>query len=145
MAPPDADPDQKDTKLPASTNITIDPQLFFQHASSCPDLWQELIGLSITHCTFGPGIITRIDGDYIFVNLPARPGKKQLTEFGLNAFQRGYFRNLQIDAALQERITTAVRLSHEQPPPAEAPETSQPAAPRKKKRATTKAAKKTAL
>ena len=136
MAPPDADPDQ---------NITIDPQLFFQHASSCPDLWQELIGLSITHCTFGPGIITRIDGDYIFVNLPARPGKKQLTEFGLNAFQRGYFRNLQIDAALQEKINAATRLGHEQPPPPQTMVTKPPKALQKKKRATTKAAKKTAL
>ena len=115
--------------------ITIDPLSFFQYASSGKDRWDELIGLTINHCTFGLGTIRKIDGEYIYVDLPERQGKKHLTEFGLDSFQRGFFNNLQIDDALQQKIMAAAAACLEMAQ-SEALEAEAPQKPAKKKRNT---------
>ena len=73
--------------------------------------WQELLGLNISHCTFGPGTISKVEGEYIYVDLPERQGKKTLTEFGLESFLRGFFSNLQINNSLHEKIIAAAAAS----------------------------------
>ena len=123
-----------------SQAITIDPLSFFQYASSGENRWDELIGLTINHCTFGSGTISKIDGDYIYVDLPERQGKKHLTEFGLDSFQRGFFNNLQIDNSLQEKISAAA-VAQELLEQAAALEAATPK-PVKKKRKSTKTTKK---
>ncbi len=123
-----------------SQAITIDPLSFFQYASLGENRWDELIGLTINHCTFGSGTISKIDGDYIYVNLPERQGKKHLTEFGLDSFQRGFFNNLQIDNSLQEKISAAA-VAQELLEQAAALEAATPK-PVKKKRKSTKTTKK---
>jgi hypothetical protein len=120
--------------------ITIDPLSFFQYASTGENRWNELIGLTINHCTFGSGTISKIDGDYIYVDLPERQGKKHLTEFGLDSFQRGFFNNLQINNALQQKIDEAAA-TQELLAQAAALEAETPK-PAKKKRKSTKATKK---
>jgi hypothetical protein len=120
--------------------ITIDPLSFFQYASTGENRWNELIGLTINHCTFGSGTISKIDGDYIYVDLPERQGKKHLTEFGLDSFQRGFFNNLQINNALQQKIDEAAA-TQELLAQAAALEAATPK-PAKKKRKSTKATKK---
>jgi hypothetical protein len=120
--------------------ITIDPLSFFQYASTGENRWNELIGLTINHCTFGSGTISKIDGDYIYINLPERQGKKHLTEFGLDSFQRGFFNNLQINNALQQKIDEAAA-TQELLAQAAALEAATPK-PAKKKRKSTKATKK---
>jgi hypothetical protein len=120
--------------------ITIDPLSFFQYASTGENRWNELIGLTINHCTFGSGTISKIDGDYIYINLPERQGKKHLTEFGLDSFQRGFFNNLQINNALQQKIDEAAA-TQELLAQAAALEAETPK-PAKKKRKSTKATKK---
>jgi hypothetical protein len=122
--------------------ISIDPLSFFQYASTGENRWDELIGLTINHCTFGLGTIRKIDGDYIYVDLPERQGKKHLTEFGLDSFQRGFFSDLQIDNALQEKILAAAAAYREMPPPSETLE-ADAKEPAKKKRKSTKTTKTT--
>ncbi len=121
--------------------VTIDPLSFFQYASTGENRWNELIGLSINHCTFGLGTISKIDGDYIYVDLPERQGKKHLTEFGLDSFQRGFFNNLQINIALQEKIVEAAA-RQELLAQAAALEAATPKPAKKKRKSTTKATKK---
>jgi hypothetical protein len=121
-----------------SQAISIDPLSFFQYASSGENRWDELIGLTIKHCIFGSGTIRKIDGDYLYVDLPERQGKKHLTEFGLDSFQRGFFSNLQIDSALQEKIVAAAAAYQEMLAQAEALAAEAPKEPAKKKRKSTK-------
>ena len=54
--------------------------------------WQELLGLNISHCTFGLGTISKVEGEYIYIDLPERQGKKLLLNLGWN-LSRGFFRN----------------------------------------------------
>lgn len=133
--------DQAGNSSASQAPITIDPRSFFQYASTGADRWNEVVGLTITHCTFGLGTIRKIDGDYIYVDLPERQGKKHLTEFGLDSFQRGFFNNLQINEVLEKKIIAAEAASQELAQleilAAEAPK-----APVKKKRKSTKATKK---
>jgi hypothetical protein len=144
MTPDAVDPSQPDNKGSGAAPLTIDPLLFFQSASGCAELWQELVGRSITHRTFGPGTITRIDGDYISINLPQRLGKKQLTEFTRDAFRQGYFSDLQIDTAVEQKLRAAVLAQQEEPEPT-APSVAAPASgPVKKKRAPARSKKKAA-
>lgn len=107
MTQPDVCVDHEGNSSDPQAPITIDPLNFFQDASSGDDRWKEIIGLTISHCTFGLGTIRKIDGEYIYVDLPQRQGKKHLTEFGLDSFQRGFFNNLQINDALQQKIMDA--------------------------------------
>jgi len=144
MTQPDVGLDQEDNGLASQATIAIDPLSFFQYAAGHEDRWRELEGRSIKHCTFGLGTIRKIDGEYLSVDLPERQGKKQLTEFGLDSFRRGFFQNLQVDAALQEKILAAAA-SPELPPPPEPLEAEANKEPVKKKRKspqTTKATKK---
>jgi|GEM_PF-3123102 len=137
-----ADDDHLDTSPRAPETVTIDPSVFYQYAATCAEHWQELVGSTITHCVYGPGTIVKIEGEYISVDLPQRQGKKQLTEFGLSAFQRGYFRNLRIDPVLQEKIQAAGRAADQEAAPSEGELTAPPAAPPKRKRAPGKSKKK---
>jgi hypothetical protein len=140
MTQPDGCLDHKGNSLDSLAPITIDPLSFFQYASSGEDRWAEIIGLTINHCTFGLGTIRKIDGDYIYVDLPERQGKKHLTEFGLDSFQRGFFNNLQINNTLQEKIMAAAEaIRIEQSKPVEEEGVKKPP---KKKRKSTKATKK---
>lgn len=144
MTQPDVTQDHDDSGLASQTTIAIDPLSFFQYAAGHEDRWRELMGRSIKHCIFGLGTIRKIEGEYFSVELPERQGKKQLTEFGLDSFRRGFFQNLQIDAALQEKILAAAA-SPELPPPSEILEAEANQEPVKKKRKspkTTKATKK---
>jgi hypothetical protein len=140
MTQSDSCPDQECNGIPLL--ITIDPVSFFQYAASSDDRWQELIGLSIHHSTFGLGTIRKIDGEYIYVDLPERLGKKHLTEFGLDSFQRGFFNNLQISNSLQEKITAAAEASRELLLQSERLEAEASGPPAKKKRKSPKATKK---
>ncbi|MBM4289246.1 MAG: hypothetical protein FJ135_14090 [Deltaproteobacteria bacterium] len=144
MTQPDVSSDHGGNNLDSQEIITIDPLSFFQYASSSKDCWRELIGLTINHCSFGLGTIKKIDGEYIYVDLPDRQEKKHLTEFGLDSFQRGYFTNLQINNALQQRIMVAAAASQEMPPQSETLEAEAPQGLAKKKRKSTKATKKEA-
>jgi hypothetical protein len=126
----------------SQATIAIDPLSFFQYASKSENRWRELIGLTINHCTFGLGTIRKIDGDYIYVDLPERQGKKHLTEFGLDSFQRGFFNNLQINPVLQQKILAAAAASQELPAESEILEAEAPKVPAKKKRKSTRAIKK---
>jgi hypothetical protein len=139
MTQPDVSDDHEGNSLDSQAPITIDPLSFFQYASSSAARWRELIGLSINHCTFGLGTIRKIDGEYIYVDLPERQGKKHLTEFGLDSFQRGFFNNLQINNELQQKIMAAAAASLEIPPETLEAEASKE--PVKKKRKVTKATK----
>lgn len=139
MTQTDVYSDHEGNSFNSQSPITIDPLSFFQYASTGVNRWDELIGLSINHCTFGLGTIRKIDGDYIYVDLPERQGKKHLTEFGLDSFQRGFFNNLQIDNVLQQKIIEAEEARLAMPPP-EAEVLKEPA--KKKRKATTKAPKK---
>jgi len=141
MTQPDVYPDQDGFKLDSQAPITIDPLSFFQYASSGENRWDELVGLTINHCSFGSGTIMKIDGEYIYVDLPERQGKKHLTEFGLDSFQRGFFNNLQINITLQQKILEAAAALQAMPPQSETVEESLKA-PAKKKRKSTKATKK---
>jgi hypothetical protein len=142
MTQTDAHPDYECNSPASQASITIDPLSFFQYASSGDDRWHELVGLAINHCTFGLGTIKKIDGDYIYVDLPERQGKKQLTEFGLDSFQRGFFNNLQIDEALQDKIITAAAVALEMALQLETAAAEAPKEKAKKKRKSTKATKK---
>jgi hypothetical protein len=142
MTQPDAHPDHECDILDSQATIAIDPLSFFQYASSSENRWRELIGLTINHCTFGLGTIRKIDGEYIYVDLPQRQGKKYPTEFGLDSFQRGFFNNLQINNSLQQKILAAAAARQELPPESEALEAEPPKKPAKKKRKSTKATKK---
>jgi hypothetical protein len=142
MTQPDVCPDQECHSLDSHETITIDPLSFFQYASSSEDRWRELVGLTINHCTFGVGTIRKIDGEYISVDLPERQGKKHLTEFGIDSFQRGFFNNLQIDTTLQQKIIAAAAASLERLAQEAAKEAEAPKEPAKKKRKYTKATKK---
>ncbi len=141
MTQPDVYPDQEGINLDSQAPITIDPLSFFQYASSGENRWDELVGLTINHCSFGSGTIMKIDGEYIYVDLPERQGKKHLTEFGLDSFQRGFFNNLQINITLQQKILEAAAALQAMPPQSETVEKSLKA-PAKKKRKSTKATKK---
>jgi hypothetical protein len=141
MTQPDVCLNHEGDSLDSQVPISIDPLSFFQYASSGKNRWDELIGLTINHCTFGLGTIRKIDGEYIYVDLPERQGKKHLTEFGLDSFQRGFFNNLQINNALQQKIIEAAACQ-EMPP--ETLEAEAPQKPAKKKRTRTKATKKEA-
>ncbi len=136
----DTHPDQESESVDLRSTIAIDPKNFFHYASSGEDRWQELIGRNISHCTFGLGTINKVEGDYIYVDLPERQGKKHLTEFGLESFLRGYFSDLLIDNTLQDKIIAAAeaRLALESQPVEE--KVLKP--PPKKKRKVTKATKK---
>lgn len=136
--------DHEGSSLDSQARVTIDPLSFFQYASTGEERWAELIGLTINHCTFGLGTIRKIEGDYIYVDLPERQGKKKLTEFGLDSFQRGFFNNLQINEALQEKILAAAAAYREMPPHSENLETEAPKKPAKNKRKAPKATKKAA-
>ncbi len=142
MAQPDVGQEQEGNGLASQATIAIDPLSFFQYAASHEDRWQELVGLSINHCTFGLGTIRKIEGEYLYVDLPERQGKKQLTEFGWDSFRRGFFQNLQIDTALQEKILAAAACP-EMPPSIETLAAEAPKEPIKKKRKSTKATKTT--
>jgi hypothetical protein len=141
MTEPDVSFDHEDNNLDSQETITIDPISFFHYASSGKDRWSELIGLTINHCSFGLGTIKKIDGEYIYVDLPERQEKKNLTEFGLDSFQRGFFNNLQINNILQQKIIVAAAVSQEMALEAEALEAEASKEPAKKKRKSTKAAK----
>jgi hypothetical protein len=141
MTQPDVCLDHEGNNLDSQAPITIAPLSFFQYASSGENRWDELVGLTISHCTFGLGTIRKIDGDYIYVDLPERQGKKHLTEFGLDSFQRGFFNNLQINNTLQEKIIEAAA-RQEMLSKLEALEAAAPKEPVKKKRKSTKATKK---
>jgi hypothetical protein len=130
-----------DDNLDSQAPVIIDPLSFFQYASAGEDRWVDLIGFTINHCTFGLGTIKKIDGDYIYVDLPERQGKKHLTEFGLDSFRRGFFNNLQINNALQQKILAAA-ISQEKPPQSETLGKEAPKGPAKKKRKSTKATSK---
>ena len=142
MSQPDTISDHESGSSDSHAIIAIDPLSFFTYASGGENRWRELVGLTINHCSFGLGTIKKIDGEYIYIDLPERQGKKHLTEFGLDSFQRGYFNNLQINNTLQQKIMAAAAASLEMPPQAETLETETPKAPAKKKRKTTKATKK---
>jgi hypothetical protein len=141
MTQPDVYPDQEGINLDPQAPITIDPLSFFQYASTGENRWDELVGLTINHCSFGSGTITKIDGEYIYVDLPERQGKKHLTEFGLDSFQRGFFNNLQVNTTLQQKILDAAAALQAMPPQSETVEESLKA-PAKKKRKSPKATKK---
>jgi hypothetical protein len=141
MTQPEAVLIQECNSLDSQDPITIDPLSFFEYASSSTVRWRELIGLTINHCTFGLGTIRKIDGDYIYVDLPQRQGKKNLTEFGLDSFQRGFFNNLQIDDILQQRITAAAEAARIEQSKQVAEESVKPS-PKKKRKSPTKATKK---
>jgi hypothetical protein len=140
MTQPEAVPIEECNCFDSQAPITIDPLSFFEYASASTVRWRELIGLTINHCTFGQGTIRKIDGDYIYVDLPQRQGKKNLTEFGLDSFQRGFFNNLQIDETLQQRITAAAEAALIEKSKPVVEESGKP--PLKKKRKSTKATKK---
>jgi hypothetical protein len=142
MSQSDVCPKQEDSSFDSHGTITIDPLSFFQYASSSAVRWRELIGLTINHCTFGLGTIKKIDGEYIYVDLPERQGKKHLTEFGLDSFQRGFFNNLQINQTLQQKIMEAAEAEKEMLLQLETLEVKAPKEPLKKKRKSTKASKK---
>jgi hypothetical protein len=135
--------DQENENLDSKSTVVIDPKNFFTYASSGADRWQELIGLNISHCTFGLGTIKKIEGEYIYVDLPERQGKKHLTEFGLDSFLRGFFSNLVVDNTLQQKMIAAAEaslaLAAEQ---AAAEAEALKAPPKKKRKVTTKAPKK---
>lgn len=139
-------PDQEGDGRDFQAVITVDPVSFFDYASAGEDRWRELIGLAIDHCTFGPGTIKKVEGEYLYVDLPQRQGRKQLTEFGLEALRRGFFSNLQINNSLQERIlaAAAARVALAAQPDVEAAAPKKPEKKRKKAVKTTKTAKKTA-
>jgi hypothetical protein len=141
MTQPDVCLDQEGNSLDSQAAVTIDPLSFFQYASSGVNRWPELIGLTINHCTFGLGTIKKIEGEYIYVDLPQRQGKKHLTEFGLDSFQRGFFNNLQIDHALQQKILDAA-IAHQEMLQAEALAAETAKVPVKKKRKSPKTTKK---
>ena len=96
--------------------ISIDPKVFFLYASPLEKRWQDLIGLGIQHCKWGDGIIRKVEGAYIYVDLPARTDKKTPTEFGFDAFRFGFFHHLLISEALQHKIIAS--LESPSPPPA---------------------------
>jgi hypothetical protein len=132
--------DHESDNLDSQAIIAIDPLSFFHYASSREERWRELIGLTINHCTFGLGTIRKIDGEYLYVDLPERQGKKHLTEFGLDSFQRGFFNNLQITNILQEKImAAAVAAQIEASKPVEEESMKKPAKKRKATKATKKA------
>ncbi len=132
-------PDQESDRSLFNSTIGIDPRDFFQYASSGDNRWQELLGLNISHCTFGLGTIRKVEGEYIYVDLPERQGKKNPTEFGLEAFLRGFFSNLQVNNTLHQKIIAAAEASKElQSQPVTAEEKA-PKKPRKKRK--TKASK----
>jgi hypothetical protein len=143
MTQPDVCPDQEGINLDSQAPIAIDPLSFFQYASSGENRWDELVGLTINHCSFGSGTIRKIDGEYIYVDLPERQGKKHLTEFGLDSFQRGFFNNLQINTTLQQKILEAAAALQAMPPQSETVEESS-GEPAKKKRKSPRATKKAA-
>jgi hypothetical protein len=103
----DAGSDQETGSRDSELTVSIDPKNFFHYASSDENRWQELVGFNISHCTFGLGTISKVEGEYIYVNLPERQGKKHLTEFGLESFLRGFFSNLLINNTLQQKIIEA--------------------------------------
>lgn len=144
MTQPDTCLNHESNNLESHATITIDPLNFFTYATSSEDRWRELIGLTINHCTFGLGTIRKIDGEYLYVDLPERQGKKHLTEFGLDSFQRGFFNNLQINTTLQQKITEAAKASLERLAQLETQEAEEAKKPVKKKRTYTKATKKAA-
>jgi hypothetical protein len=113
MTQPDLCPDQEGDSLPSQSIIGMDPKEFFNYASSGENRWQELLGLNISHCTFGLGTISKVDGEYFYVDLPERQSKKTLTEFGLESFLRGFFSNLQVNNTLHEKIIAAAAASKE--------------------------------
>jgi hypothetical protein len=140
----DAHPDHECNSLDSQATITIDPLSFFQYASSGENRWRELIGFTINHCTFGLGTIRKIDGDYIYVDLPERQEKKHPTEFGLDSFRRGFFNNLRINSALQQKMIAAAAASQEPPAAPEIIATEPVKRPAKKKRTSKKVTKKAA-
>lgn len=142
MTQSDACSNHECNRLDSETPIKIDPLSFFRYASFSKDRWQELIGLTINHCTFGLGTIKKIDGEYIYIDLPQRQGKKQLTEFGLDSFRRGFFNNLEVNNALQQKILAPVEASPEMPSQSATIEAETPQEPAKKKRKYTKTTKK---
>jgi hypothetical protein len=144
MVQPEVYSDHEGNNLESQESITIDPISFFHYASTGENRWDELIGLTINHCTFGMGTIRKIDGDYIYVDLPERQGKKHLTEFGLDSFQRGFFNNLQINQALEQKIIAQAAACLEIPAQSEALEAEATQKPVKKKRKSPKATKKVA-
>jgi hypothetical protein len=126
----------------SGSSAAIDPKKFFQYASSGEGRWQELIGLTINHCTFGLGTISKVEGDYITVDLPERHGKKHLTEFGLESFLRGYFSNLLGNATLQQKMVAAAEAREAMILAALTAEAEKPKPAPKKKKKVTKATKK---
>lgn len=133
MTQPEACPNHGGNSLDSHAPIAIDPVCFFQYASTSAARWRELIGLTINHCTYGLGTIRKIEGDYLYVDLPERQGKKHLTEFGLDSFQRGFFNNLQIDDTLQQKITAAAAACLEMSPESDSLEAEAPKEPAKKR------------
>ena len=134
MTQPDVLPDQESDSLPSQSTIGIDPKEFFDYASSMEKRWQELLGLNISHCTFGLGTISKVEGEYIYVDLPERQGKKNLTEFGLESFLRGFFSNLQINNSLHEKIIAAAAATKELLSQPVTPEGKAPKKPAKKRK-----------
>lgn len=140
MTQTDLNSEQEGDSLHSEATVDIDPKDFFNYAASGENRWKELLGLNISHCTFGLGTINKVEGEYFYVDLPERQGKKNLTEFGLESFLRGFFSNLQVDNTLHKKIIEAAEATKElQSQPVTTKEKS-PKAPRKRK--TTKAAKK---
>lgn len=140
----EAEPEQTGSGLDPQATVPIDPLRFFQYATTSDERWRELIGLTVQHCIFGRGTIRKIEGEYLYVDLPERQGKKQLTEFGLDSFRRGFFSDLQIQPALLEKIMAAAAAPAE-PPPLVASTAAAPREPAKRTRKSTpgtKAAKK---
>jgi hypothetical protein len=134
MTQPDISPDQESNSLPLQSTIGIDPKEFFDYASPMEKRWQELLGLNISHCTFGLGTISKVEGEYIYVDLPERQGKKTLTEFGLESFLRGFFSNLQINNSLHEKIIAAAAATQELLSQPVTPEGKAPKKPAKKRK-----------
>jgi len=144
MAPDNLDTPLEGNSVSAESLIAIDPKVFFLYAFPLEKRWQDLIGLGIHHCKWGDGTIRKVEGSYLYVDLPARPDKKSLTEFGLDSFRFGFFHDLLISEALQQKIIASLEAPSEpQPDPLTlVPKEGSKTAPKKPRRP--KAAKKTA-
>ncbi len=129
----------------AQSQIAIDPKDFFDYASAMERRWQELIGLDISHCKWGAGTIKKVEGGYIYVDLPQRLDKKNLTEFGQAAFRLGFFHDLLVSTTQEGKIRSVLKALKElqATPPAVKGEPEKKPSPGKKPRAkATKATKK---
>jgi hypothetical protein len=137
------DPHQEGGSEGAMSLIAIDPKEFFLYAVAGERRWQELTGLDISHCLWGTGTISKVEGSYVYVDLPERPGKKQLSEFCPESFRMGYFHNLLVSNALQQKMIEAAIVQEAQIRQLALEQEEARKKPAPKKRAPRKATKKT--